>query len=185
MPVPLIVLAYAVPAALAAGAAAWEWLRPGKDPEWDDKTVFNDRMRQVQSGIQNLNDAFAQCKGFMSNSGELSAWRTFKNNWTKYYADVGKLDYLGPSSAQIANAKQYASQLVHWVDVLKSHKECVELAPNTPTAPPNLPPSEGDLPSWVAPAAIGAALALYAMSQGKPARANPRRRLRKRYYVYR
>lgn len=166
MPVPLIALAYLVPGALAAGAAAWEWLKPERDPEWGEKTVFNDRMRQLQSAIQNLNNAFAQCKGFMANKGELSAWRTFKTNWSKYYADVGKLEYLGPDSAQIANAKQYASQLVHWVDVLKSHKECVELAPTTPTAVPDpLIPNGDDTPSWLLPAAIGVGLGLYFMGK--------------------
>lgn len=187
MPVPLIALAYAVPAALAAGAAAWEWLRPGKDPEWDDKTVFNDRMRQLHTGIQNLNDALAQCKGFMTTTGELSAWRTYKANWTKYYGDVGKLEYLGPSSAQIANAKQYASQLIHWVEILKAHKECLALAPPGPAIPPPPPPGD-ELPSWALPAAIGAALALYAVSQGTH-RENPARRARRKrrraYLVYR
>ena len=166
MPVPIIALAYLVPGALAAGAAAWEWLRPEKDPEWGDKTVFNDRMRQLQSAILNLNSAFAQCKGFMSNSGELTAWRAYKTNWAKYYADVGKLGYLGPSDAQIANAKQYASQLVHWVDVLKSHKECVELAPSTPNpVPPGplTPPS--DTPPWLLPVAAGIGLGIYLMSK--------------------
>lgn len=181
MPVPFIALAYLVPGALAAGAVAWEWLRPERDPEWGDKTVFNDRMRQIQSAIQNLNNAFAQCKGFMSNSGELNAWRTFKTNWSKYYADVGKLVYQGPDSAQVANGKQYASQLVHWVDVLKAHKECVEFAPTTPNpVPPPLPTS--DTPEWLVPALVGGALALYAVSRNAQ-RPNPRRLRRRRSYT--
>ena len=160
MPVPVIALAYLVPGLMAAGATAYEWLKPARDPEWADKTVFNDRMRTLQANIQDMNTALSQCKSFMGNAAELRAWRNFKTNWSKFYADVGKLEYFDANTAQTSNAKLYTSQLVHWVDVLKTHKECV--TPTTgPGAIPEPDPPPSDTPEWLLPAVAGLALGLY------------------------
>ena len=133
MPLPLL---YVVPGLLAAGAAAWEWVRTENDPAWSDKTVFNDRMRQLHSHILALNDVFGQCKTFMANKAQLSAWRAFKTNWSKFYAEVGKREYFDPNASQISNAKLYTSQLAQWVDVLNQLPECKgQKVPSPATVP--------------------------------------------------
>lgn len=133
-------LLYLVPTLLAAGGAAWEWLRTENDPAWADKTVFNDRMRQLHTHILNLNTVFGQCKTFMRNKSQLNAWRAFKSNWSKFYAEVGKREYFDPNASQISNAKLYTSQLAQWVDVLNQLPECKGQAPATPS-PATVPPA--------------------------------------------
>jgi hypothetical protein len=61
----------------------------------------------------------------MSNAQQLAAWRNFRTNWAKYYADVGTLVYSNPSDPQIAAGKQYTNQLTKWISVLKSYKDCI------------------------------------------------------------
>lgn len=156
MPVPL--LAVLIPGLMASGAAVYAWLTPDRDGEWSDKVVFNDRMRTLHASIQNLNSAFAQCKGFMADATKLQAWRSYKTLWSQYYADVGKKEYFDPNSEQISLAKQYASQMVHWVETLKTFKECIQLAP--PASPNLLTPNTASLPSWWLPVGIGAIISL-------------------------
>lgn len=127
-------LAVVIPALLAAGAALWEWLKPENDPAWSEKSVFNDRMRQIQSNMADLNRAFAACPDFMKNAQHLGAWRAFKLNWSKYYAEVGRLTVMGPNTAQIENGKLYCSQLAKWIDVLKSLPSCVNVSVTPPPA---------------------------------------------------
>lgn len=158
MPVPFIALAYLVPGLIAAGGVAWEWMRPEKDPEWADKTVFNDRMRQLQTHLLDMNKALSACPSFTKNSANLSAWRNFLKNWSAWYKEVGKLEYFAPNDSQISNAKLYTSQLIHWVETLKTYKECVSPAN---AAPPTVPPPPDSVPDWVVPAALGVAAALY------------------------
>lgn len=121
MPLPLI---YLVPGLMAAGAATWEWLKPERDPEWADKTVFNDRMRQIQGHITSLNAALGACPEFMAQTSNLAAWRIFKTNWQKFYGEVGTRTYFDPNQSQIANAKLYTSQLAKWIDKLKTFPTC-------------------------------------------------------------
>lgn len=136
----MIPLLYLVPGLLAAGAAAWEWVRTENDPQWADKTVFNDRMRQLHSHILNLNTVFAACKTFMASKAQLTAWRAFKTNWSKFYAEVGQKTYFDPNASQIANAKLYTSQLAQWVDTLNSLPECKgQQTPSPATVPSPTP----------------------------------------------
>lgn len=134
---PAAAAVYIIPALLATGAALWEWLRPERDPDWGDRDVFNDRMRQIQTSILDLNNAFGRCKAFVSNKQQISAWRNFRTNWTKWYKDTGKLTTFNPNDAQISNAKLYTSQLAKWIDVLKSYHDCLGTAvtPATGKAP--------------------------------------------------
>lgn len=164
MPVPLVALAYLVPGLLAAGGAAWEWLRPERDPEWADKAVFNDRMRTIQSNILDLNKALNHCPAFGKDVASKAAWKNYMTNWSAYYREVGKKEYFDPSPPQIANAKLYASQFNHWIEVLKGYRECVTFAPPSgSTLPPPAPPD--DTPVWLVPALIGALGALYLASR--------------------
>lgn len=156
MAVPL--LAVLVPGLMAAGAAVYAWLTPDRDGEWSDRVVFNDRMRTLQANIINLNSAFAQCPGFMADATKLAAWRSYRTLWSQYYADVGKKEYFDPNSEQITLAKQYASQMVHWVETLKTFKECIQLAP--PASPNMLTPNHANLPAWVLPVVVGGLLSL-------------------------
>jgi hypothetical protein len=146
MPLPLI---YVVPGLLAAGAAAWEWLRPENDPAWADNNVFNDRMRQLHSHILDLNSAFAACKRFMSNKQQVAAWRNFKSNWSNWYKDTGRL-YFDPNDAEISNAKLYTTQLAKWVDILKDFPECHGIAI---TPPKDTPPGAKPSTDWLTPVA--------------------------------
>jgi hypothetical protein len=133
----MLPLVYLVPGLIATGGAIWEWLRPENDPAWSDRAVFNDRMRQLQSNIANLNSAFSSCAEFMSNPQQLSAWRAYRTNWSAYYKDIGSLTLFDPNEAQINNGKLYASQLAKWIDVLKSISACTTLAsPSTESKPP-------------------------------------------------
>jgi hypothetical protein len=123
---------YLIPGLIAAGAIIAEWLAPERDPEWADKNVFNDRMRVMHSNILNANNALGACPAFMANKGNLDAWRSFRTNWSKYYADVGKLVLLQkPSAANVANIKLYSSQLLQWIDLLKTIPSC-----QPPVGPP-------------------------------------------------
>ena len=162
MALPLLV--YLVPTLLAAGGAAWEWVRPDKYPEWADKDAFNDRMRRLHSAILELNTALAKCKAFMADKDSLQAWRNFKSNWSAFYGSVGTLNYFGPSDAEIATALDYTSKLLQWGKLLGEYKDCSAApAPGQPPMPNE--PSENIGPAGLLFAGLG--LLGYLLSKAK------------------
>jgi hypothetical protein len=125
---------------------------PANDPAWSDKTVFNDRMHQIHSGILSLHTAFTGCPSFMKDKASLGAWRNYMLNWSAFYKAVGSKEYFDPNESQIANAKVYASQLGKWIAYLQSIKDCASRVPTVPSqvnaeAPPS-PNATPALPAW-------------------------------------
>lgn len=112
MALPLIPIAIGLGAA-SAGAALNAWLTGKSDP-WDDKDVFNSRMRDMQTLAVAINEGFSRCKGIQNDHAQLAAWRGVRDGFSAFYKDAGTLVYSGPSDGQIAQAKQYASRLYFW-----------------------------------------------------------------------
>jgi len=108
---------------MAAGAALNHWLTADPDA-WNDKDVFNSRMRDMQGLAEALQNGFSQCQAFTKNEAQVKAWRTTRDGFSRFYGDVGRLDYLGPSSAQVSEAKQYASRLYWWADEYVRRYRC-------------------------------------------------------------
>jgi hypothetical protein len=116
MPIPL---APAIPWVISAlgGGLLWEWVS-GESDEWGEAEVFNARMRDIHSGILQLNDLIARCDAMHSNAGELASWRAFVQNFSKFYADVGKR-YFDPPQGLIDEARRQAAALATWIDRYK------------------------------------------------------------------
>jgi hypothetical protein len=99
---------------VAAGSALHYWLSNAKADPWEDKSVFNARMRDMQSLAQALNDGFSTCKALLNSKPQLTAWRGARDGFSKFYGDTGTLVYSSPSSEQIEQAKAYASKFYFW-----------------------------------------------------------------------
>ncbi len=147
----MVPLIYLVPGLIAVGGFAWEWLRPENDPAWKDNNVFNDRMRQIHAAMLDLNNALGSCKRFVSDKQQLTAWRAFRTNFSRWYGDTGSL-YLAPNDAEISNAKLYTTQLAKWIDLLKQYPECHGTAVTAPKDERPTPPG-GDKFAWITPVA--------------------------------
>jgi hypothetical protein len=119
MPVPVI--AYYVLTGLGGYLLAQgdlvRWLA-GSDDEWSDAEVFNARMRQIHTGILQLNELFAKCKVLHTpdKAAELTSWKTFVTLWAQYYKEVGS-KYFDPNENQIVESKNFATNLAKWIDV--------------------------------------------------------------------
>lgn len=142
MPLPLIPIILGG-AAVTAGAALHAWLTESSDP-WDDKDVFNNRMREMQGLAQALNDGFSACKPFYADKAQVTSWRSTRDSFSKFYGATGTLNYMGPSGAQIAQAKTYASKFWFWSAEYDRLKCGGKVTPNGNTDPyaPDHPPDE-------------------------------------------
>ena len=174
MPLPLIPIVLGG-TALAAGAALHAWLT-GKDADpWEESTVFNARMRDMQGLGLALNDGFANCKPFLSDPAQLSAWRTARDGFSQFYKDTGTV-YLDPSEETVAQAKSYASKFYFWVgeyNRLKCGGPLPQDDPKDPYAPPAPAPNPTDWGQVVKWAAIGVgttALGLFLLNASRALR---------------
>lgn len=161
MTLPLIPIA-AGTAGVAAGSAIHYWLTKSTDA-WREREVFNARMRDMHSLALALNDGFSTCARFTSNHTQLSAWRGIRDNFGKFYGDVGTINWGSPSEAQVAQAKDYASKLYFWVGEYKRLKcgpaitpasNVDPYAPNDPTETSN-PTDWAAVAKWVAVGLVG------------------------------
>ena len=138
MPIPL---APAIPWVLSAlgGGALWEWVT-GEDDEWADADVYNARMRDLHSGILQLNDLIARCKALHSNP-ELASWRAYVQNFGKFYSDVGKR-FFDPPQSLIDETRRQASILAQWLD--KYEQVCGSIPTGITEILPKPKPAETD-----------------------------------------
>jgi hypothetical protein len=168
MTLPLIPIA-AGATGVAAGVALNHWLSDPGDV-WENKATFNARMRDMFSLAQALNDGFATCPTFMAKRPQLESWRGARDNFGKFYREVGTLKYTSPNAGEIAQAKSYASKLYFWTG--EYNRVCSKGAPldapgaNTdPYAPltPTQPTDWLDAVKWGA-IGIGGLIALKTLS---------------------
>lgn len=144
---------------VAAGSALHYWLSNAKADPWEDKSVFNARMRDMQSLAQALNDGFSTCKPLLSSKPQLIAWRGARDGFSKFYGETGTLVYSSPSSEQIAQAKSYASKFYFWTGEYTRMKCGGAIAPANNTDPyaltPDPTPANTDWVSIIKWGAIG------------------------------
>lgn len=147
MPLPLIPVVIGS-AGVAAGTALHAWLNQTVDA-WADKDVFNARMRDMHTLALALNSGFSTCKPFMSNAPQLAAWRGARDNFGKFYADVGTLHYTSPNQSEIAQAKDYASKFYFWTGEYNRLQCGAPIGPVKPSPTPS--PGGGSIPIQVDP----------------------------------
>ncbi len=114
MVLPLIPIAAGV-TGTAAGVALHHWITNDTPDSWEDKAVFNARMRDMQSLGVAINTGFIHCHAFLKDPAQPVAWRGARDGFSKFYETVGTLVYSSPNSAQIEQAKSYASKFFFWV----------------------------------------------------------------------
>lgn len=156
MALPLIPIATGA-AGVAAGTALHYWLT-SKPDAWHDREVFNARMRDMHSLALALNDGFSTCKAFTSNRTQLAAWRGLRDNFGKFYGEVGTLNWGSPNDAQVSQAKEYASKLYFWTGEYRRLKCGPAITPTTNTDPYSAndePPNPTDWAAVAKWAAIG------------------------------
>jgi hypothetical protein len=140
MPLPVLPLSAGL-AGVAAGTALHYWLTEQADP-WEDHKVFNARMRDMHTLALALNDGFSTCPAFQMSMPQLTAWRGARDNFSKFYSDVGTLHF-DPSTEEVEQAKSYASKFYFWTGEYNRLKCGSPLSPTTqvdPYAPPSPPP---------------------------------------------
>lgn len=115
MPIPAV----AIPWILGAlgGGTLWAWVS-SSDDEWAHADVFNSRMREIHTGILQLNNIIAKCGPITGKKSEIDAWRTFVTLWSQFYRDIGTVTF-APSSEVILEARHHASTLAKWLDIYK------------------------------------------------------------------
>lgn len=149
MPLPLIPLAAGGTALVAAGAALSYWLTSKDADPWEDKTVFNARMRDMQAVATALQSGFASCPAFTRNPPTVLSWRGTRDGFSKFYADVGKQVYFAPPVEQVAQAKDYASKLYYWTAEY-NRLQCGGSIPTQAVidSPVPTPPAPGTVTNW-------------------------------------
>ena len=140
MVLPLIPIAIGA-VGVAAGAALHSWLTDENDA-WEDKTVFKTRMREMHSLALALNEGFANCPAFMADKAKLTSWQGNRDNFGKFYGEVGTLNYFDPSSEQVAQAKDYASKFYFWSGEYERLNCGTPVSPHNNTDPYNPTPKE-------------------------------------------
>lgn len=100
--------------AASAGAILHSWITGEDADPWEDKSIFNNRMREMHGLAIALNTGFASCKPFLSDKAQLQAWRNARDSFSSFYKDVGTLVYSSPTSEQVSQAKSYASKFFFW-----------------------------------------------------------------------
>lgn len=115
MPSPKTYIAGAA-AVAAATAAISEWFSRSSDDNdpWEDKEIFNNRMAELQAFAVALQTGLVACPAFMGNAAQVAAWRGVRDGFSSFYGDVGSLILLNPNTAQVSQAKSYASKLYFW-----------------------------------------------------------------------
>jgi hypothetical protein len=106
----------AAAAVAAATTAISEWFKrtsTDNDP-WEDREVFNNRMKELQSFAVALQTGLVTCPVFMKNAAQVAAWRGVRDGFSSFYSSVGTLTVFSPNTAQVAQAKSYASKLYFW-----------------------------------------------------------------------
>lgn len=145
MVLPLIPIAIGL-TGTAAGAALNHWLTNTPDA-WSDRNVFNARMRDMQLLATALNTGLTHCPEITSNDAQLSAWRAARDGFSRFYHDIGALNYLGPNDAEIEQAKSYASKFYFWTGEY-NRLDCGSKIP-TPIDPAKPPaPVGSNLTDW-------------------------------------
>jgi hypothetical protein len=153
----------AAAAVAAATTAISEWFKrtsSDNDP-WEDREIFNNRMQELQSYAGALQTGLVTCKQFMSNAAQVAAWRGVRDGFSSFYGTVGTLTVFSPNTAQVAQAKSYASKLYFWGGEyarLKCGTSLVSTTttdPYTPTDPahpagPTLPTDWAGIAKWSA-----------------------------------
>lgn len=138
-------------AVAAATTAISEWFsRSSKDNDpWEDKEIFNNRMAELQAFAAALQSGFTNCPTFLKDNAQLLAWRGVRDGFSSFYSDVGKLLLLNPNTAQVEQAKSYASKLYFWGGEYARLKCGAALAAKTaadpyagPTSPPPTLPTD-------------------------------------------
>lgn len=150
MPLPLIPIAIGL-AGTAAGTALHAWLTGGTTDPWDDKDVFNARMREMHGLALALNTGFSTCKDFLADGASKQSWKTVMNNFGKFYRDTGTLVYMGPNSSHIAQAKDFASKFFFWTGEYNRYKCGHAVSPGSSTDPyagSNPPPEPPSQQNW-------------------------------------
>ena len=111
----------------------------------------------------------AGCKPFLANKPQLIAWRAARDDFSKFYRDVGTIHF-DPSAEKVEQAKGYASKLYFWTgeyDRLKCGGKVAPSGGNSPTgydAPP--PPDPNATPTdWllIVKWTVGGLAGLYAL----------------------
>jgi len=130
-------------AGVAAGSALHAWLNQSVD-SWSDKSVFNARMRDMHSLALALNSGFSTCAAFRANTSQLTSWRGNRDNFGKFFSDVGTLSYTSPSSSQISQAKDFASKFYFWTGEYNRLKCGAPIGPVRPAPAPAPAPTSGN-----------------------------------------
>jgi hypothetical protein len=123
----------------ATTAAIAEWFKrssPDNDP-WEDREIFNNRMGELQAYAVALQTGLAGCQTFLKSAAQVAAWRGVRDGFSKFYGTVGTLNLLNPSTAQVEQAKSYASKLYFWGGEYARLKCGGALSSTKPTDPYN------------------------------------------------
>lgn len=180
MILPLIIAGAAGAAAL--GAYVQSWLS-SPDDVWADKDTFNARMRDMQQAALALNTALANCKKFMADPNQLASWRIARDGFSKFYGDVGTLNYFDPSAPQIAQAKDYASKFAYWAHAYDGYKCGTAITPTDPNNGGVIPSPDDNTLAWTLGGTLLGVLGMVYLLAPRP-KSNPRRRRRQNARPY-
>lgn len=162
-------VAAGVVASGAAIGALIALIQNALDDDWTDSDVFKNSMQKIHSSMLALQcivggaqlgspivDTLGNtmCEGgtkpvCVLNDSQLKQWRTLRDSFGSFWADVQSFgSFMGPSSADAANAKQYARDFYAFYQSIQ--KTCEKQGTVLQDLPkPPVKSSEEPVPAWV------------------------------------